>query len=154
MTEFQVAVVDDGPMVRATATLPGAPPDRVLAAFTDPDLLARWWGGELASTLEPGTPYAVAFTRLGRVITGKVVAYQRASRLEYTWQWDHEPEAVWRTVLVTVTPDDTGAGTALTITHGPHGDGEAEAASRAEHREGWEFFLPRLAAQFTEYDIP
>ena len=149
MAEFPVAVTDDGPMVRATATLSGCMPDRVLAAFTDPELLARWWGGDLVSTLEPGTPYTVTFTRLGRAITGEVVAYQPASHLEYTWQWDHEPEAVRRTVLVTVTPDDAGAATALTITHGPHGDGEAEAASRAEHREGWEFFLPRLAAQLS-----
>jgi uncharacterized protein YndB with AHSA1/START domain len=149
MAEFPIAVIDDGPAVRATATLPGCPPDRALAAFTDPELLARWWGGELASTLEPGTPYTVTFTRLGRAITGEVVAYQPASHLEYTWQWDHEPEAVRRTVLVTVTPDDAGTGTALTIIHGPHGDGPAEAASRAEHREGWEFFLPRLAAQLS-----
>ena len=147
MAEFRVA--DDGPLVRATVTLPGCAPDRVLAAFTDPELLARWWGGDLVSTLEPGTPYTVTFTRLGRAITGEVVAYQPASHLEYTWQWDHEPEAVRRTVLVTVTPDDAGAATALTIIHGPHGDGEAEAASRAEHREGWEFFLPRLAAQLS-----
>jgi uncharacterized protein YndB with AHSA1/START domain len=62
---------------------------------------------------------------------------------------DHEPEAARRTVLVTVTPDDAGTATALTIIHGPRGDGPAEAASRAEHREGWEFFLPRLAAQLS-----
>jgi uncharacterized protein YndB with AHSA1/START domain len=146
MAEFPVVVIDDGPMVRATATLPGCGPDRALAAFTDPGLLAQWWGGDLASTLEPGTPYTVTFAKLGRAITGTVVAYQRASHLEYTWQWDHEPEAVRRTVLITVTSGNGGTGTALTITHGPHGDGEAEAISRAEHREGWEFFLPRLAA--------
>jgi uncharacterized protein YndB with AHSA1/START domain len=146
MAEFLVDVADDGPMVRATLLLPGCAPGRALAAFTDPRLLAQWWGGDLASTLEPGTPYTVTFTRLGRAITGEVVAYQRASRLEYTWQWNHEPAAVRRTVLVTVTPDDAGAGTLLAIAHGPHGAGEAEANSRAEHREGWEFFLPRLAA--------
>lgn len=149
MAEFPVVVVDDGPMVRATVTLPGCAPDRALAAFTDPGLLAHWWGGDLASALEPGSPYTVIFTRLGRVITGEVVAYQPGSRLEYTWQWDHEPEAIRRTVLVTVTPDDAGTGTALTIAHGPHGAGEAEAAARAEHREGWSFFLPRLVAQLS-----
>jgi hypothetical protein len=29
---------------------------------------------------------------------------------------------------------------------GPHRDGAAEATARAEHREGWEFFLPRLGS--------
>ena len=149
MAEFPVAVTDDGPMVRATAMLAGCTPDRALAAFTDPGLLALWWGGDLDSTLEPGTPYTVTFTRLGRAITGEVVAYQRASCLEYTWQWDHERTAVRRTVLVTVTSDVSGTGTALTIIHGPHGAGEAEEAARAEHRGGWEFFLPRLAAQLS-----
>jgi uncharacterized protein YndB with AHSA1/START domain len=149
VSQFPVSVTDDGAMVTASLRLPGTSPERALSAFTDPATLARWWGGELASTLEPGTPYTVTFTQLGRAITGEVVAYDPASHLEYTWQWDHEPEAVRRTVAVTVTPRD--AGTTVTITHGPHADAgpdpsEAEAAARTEHREGWEFFLPRLAS--------
>jgi uncharacterized protein YndB with AHSA1/START domain len=36
VTEFSVTVVDAGPMVRATLLLPGCPPERALAAFTDP----------------------------------------------------------------------------------------------------------------------
>ena len=42
-------------------------------------------------------------------------------------------------------PVDTAGTTVLTVMHGPHGAGPAEDAARAEHRAGWEHFLPRLA---------
>jgi uncharacterized protein YndB with AHSA1/START domain len=147
--ESCVTVTDDGPSVRATVTLPGSTPDRVLASFTDPAILARWWGGDLATTLEPGTPYTISFPKLNRAITGQVVAYEPASGLEFTWVWDNEPPVPRRTVVVTVTQD--GTGTALSVVHGPHADtgpdpGGAEGIARAEHRDGWLFFLPRLAA--------
>jgi uncharacterized protein YndB with AHSA1/START domain len=41
-------------MVRATLLLPGCPPERALAAFTDPATLRQWWGGEL--TVTPAGP--------------------------------------------------------------------------------------------------
>ena len=150
MPEFPVTVTDDGAMVRATVTLPGCTPARTLAAFTDPAVLARWWtGGDLITTLEPGGPYTISFTRLNRAITGEVVSYIPASRLEFTWVWDHEAPVVRRTVAITVTQDT--AATVLEVMHGPHADagpdpGGAESTARAEHREGWLFFLPRLAA--------
>jgi uncharacterized protein YndB with AHSA1/START domain len=94
---FPVTVTDDGPMLRATVTLPGCTPARALAAFTEPTVLARWWtGGDLVTTLEPGGLYTIGFPRLNRAITGEVVSYI--------------------------------------------------PAARAEHPEGWLFFLPRLAA--------
>jgi hypothetical protein len=43
-------------MVRATLLLPGCPPERALAAFTDPATLRQRWGGELTFTpAEPAT---------------------------------------------------------------------------------------------------
>jgi uncharacterized protein YndB with AHSA1/START domain len=144
--ESPVTLTDDGPLVKATLRLPGCPPERVLNAFTDPAVLAQWWGGELATDLTPGTPYIVRFTRLGVAMTGEVISYQPASHLEFSWQWDYEQDPVKRAVLVAVTADDGGDGTDLTVTHGPHGAGEAESTARAEHHEGWQHFLTRLAA--------
>lgn len=144
MTGVQVRVADAGAMVRATVRLPGCPPDRALAAFTDPTALARWWGGELTTALVPGGPYTVRFAQLDRAMTGQVVRYEPGGVLEFTWAWDDEPAAVPRTVLVTATGGAGSGGAELTVVHGPHGGGPAEQAARAEHREGWEFFLPRL----------
>ena len=151
MTEFPVTAVDAGPMVRATLLLPGCPPKQALAAFTEPATLRQWWGGELTFTPAEGGPYIVHFAKLGQTMRGQVVGYEPASRLEFTWAWDHEPGAAGRTVLVTVANGDgsdgdgsDGNGTELTVLHGPHGDGAAEQAARSDHRAGWEYFLARL----------
>ena len=150
MTEFPVTVVDAGPMVRATLLLPGCPPERALAAFTDPATLRQWWGGELTFAPAEGGPYIVHFAKLGQTMRGRVVGYEPGSRLEFTWAWDHEPGVSGRTVLVTVAEaGDSGepgadGGTELTVLHGPHGEGAAEQAARSDHREGWEYFLARL----------
>jgi uncharacterized protein YndB with AHSA1/START domain len=142
VTEFPVTVVDAGPMVRATLLLPGCPPERALAAFTDPATLRQWWGGELTFTPAEGGPYIVHFAKLGQTMRGRVVGYEPGSRLEFTWGWDHEPGAAGRTVLAAVAEGD--GGTELTVLHGPHGQGAAEQAARSDHREGWEYFLARL----------
>lgn len=72
MTEFPVTVVDAGPMVRATLLLPGCPPERALAAFTDPATLRQWWGGELTFAPAEGGPYIVHFAKLGRTMRERV----------------------------------------------------------------------------------
>lgn len=155
MTEFSVTVVDAGPMVRATLPLPGCPPERALAAFTDPATLRQWWGGELTFTPAEGGPYIVHFAKLGQTMRGRVVGYDPASRLEFTWGWDHEPEPLPRTVAIDAVPAASSGGaassgqagaTVLTLVHGPHGTGADEDEARAVHRAGWEYFLPRLAA--------
>ena len=96
MTEFPVTVVDAGPMVRAALLLPGCPPERALAAFTDPATLRQWWGGELTCTPAEGGSYIVHFAKLGQTMRGRVVGYEPGSRLEFTWGWDHEPRAPGR----------------------------------------------------------
>ncbi len=146
MPDSPVTVTDEGPMVKAVLRLPGCPPQDVLGAFINPATLARWWGGELTTDLTPGAAYTVSYPKLGRAMTGEVIAYVEASHLQFTWVWDDAPEDVKRTVLVSVVPAPDIDGTELTITHGPHALGEAESAARTEHREGWQYFLPRLAA--------
>ncbi len=175
-----VRVADDGPVLRATVPLDGRTPAQAITAFTDPELLARWWGGQLTAELWPGGRYSVWFAKIPARMTGQVVSYTPGSELVFSWGWEHEPEAPARTVTVRAGVADgaptsagsaggvvtgagsvvtgagsaggvvTGAGTGgsvLTVEHGPYGDSEAELAARAEHREGWEFFLPRLVSE-------
>ncbi|MGH3171904.1 MAG: hypothetical protein ACRDN0_39355, partial [Trebonia sp.] len=42
--------------------------------------------------------------------------------------------------------EPAGRGATLVIAHGPFDTSDAEAEDRAGVREGWEHFLPRLAA--------
>jgi uncharacterized protein YndB with AHSA1/START domain len=139
-----VSVTDDGPMVRAVARLPGCSPDIALAAFTDAGVLNRWWASaELTADLVPRGRYTVRFAAIGKVMDGRVVGYEPGRYLEFSWAWTHAADDPPRTVTVTAISE--GDGTLLTVVHGPHGDDERELAARGEHREGWEFFLPRLA---------
>jgi uncharacterized protein YndB with AHSA1/START domain len=138
-----VTVADDGLVVRAVVRRLGCSPATVLAAFTDPEVLARWWGSaELTADLAVGGGYTVRFEAIDRTMTGQVLGYEPGHYLEFSWAWAHSPDDPPRTVLVRV--DGEPAGTVLTVVHGPHGDGEDEEAARQGNREGWEFFLPRL----------
>jgi uncharacterized protein YndB with AHSA1/START domain len=138
-----VAIEDDGPWLRATVRLPGHTSEQLLSAFTDPAQLARWWGGELHTDLVIGGPYTVRFPALDRSMTGQVVGYEPARSLAFTWSWDGSPGEPRRTVTVRASAAEPAA---LTIEHGPHGDGDDERVARAEHRAGWEHFLPRLVS--------
>ena|ERR1700733_4064022 len=144
-----VSVVDDGPMLRAVVRGLDCSPETALAAFTDADVTARWWGGaKLTADLVPGGRYTVRFEAIDKEMTGQVAGYQPGRSLEFSWAWAHTPDDPPRTVTVTVAGEP--AGSVLTVVHGPHGDGKREREAREEHREGWEFFLPRLARVVSE----
>ena len=143
-----VVVEDVGPALRCTVRLPGCTTERALEAFTSPEVLARWWYGELTVDLVPGGAYIVWFPVPKARMNGEVIRYLPGEALEFTWAWDHEPDARPRTVVVTASnaPDDV---VLLTIEHAPHSDDEAGVAARADHRAGWEHFLPRLPDAMT-----
>lgn len=139
-----VEVSDDGRMVHASIELPGVAPREAIRAFTDPELLKQWWGGELKAEPEPGGAYVVHFEGLGRTLQGEVVSFDPESELTFTWAWDFQDEQVRREVKVRAVPSD--GGTRIEIEHGPHGDTDEELEEAKAHRDGWEFFLPQLAA--------
>jgi uncharacterized protein YndB with AHSA1/START domain len=140
-----VTVEDDGPNVRAHVDLPGCSAERALEAFTRPDLLARWWGNaELTADLAPAGRYEVWFAGIPARMTGRVIAYEPGTGLKIGWAWDNLPDAPPTTVAIATAATDEGA--VLTIEHGPHPDDDAGRATRKDHREGWQHFLPRLQA--------
>ena len=147
MTGDAVEVRDDGPLLRATVVLRGCPAARALAAFTDPEQLASWWRGELDADLRPGGSYIVRFPQIPATMTGRVVSWEPAARLEFTWAWEHEPDEPPRTVTVRAAG---GPPAGLTLVHGPYADSAAGRRARADHRAGWEHFLPRLAALLSD----
>lgn len=131
-------------MVRASIDLERVGPSEAIRAFTEPALLREWWGGQLEIEPEPGGAYVVRFESQGWTLRGQVLSYDPESELSFTWAWDHQPDDPVREVKVRAKPADDG--TSLTVEHGPHGDSESEQEEAVGHREGWEHFLPRLAA--------
>lgn len=81
---------------------------------------------------------------------GEVVAYRPDRSLAFTWSWADDPEPPPRQVRL-----ELGAaadGTVLELEHGTYRTGDAEDAHRRSHREGWEFFLPKLADRLARAD--
>jgi uncharacterized protein YndB with AHSA1/START domain len=140
----EVRLADDGPMIVATVTLPACLPQRAISAFTEPELVSRWWNGELTAELAPGGRYVVSFPAAGARLTGRVLQYEPGGLLEFSWSWDDLPPD--SAVLVTATSGPTADSAVLTIQHGPHAAGDAGQTSHQEHWDGWQFFLPRLMA--------
>ncbi|MCP2328430.1 uncharacterized protein YndB with AHSA1/START domain [Hamadaea flava] len=121
--------------------LPGVTPVEALRAFTDATMLSGWWRGQLTFEPHRGGRYRVDFSQLGSALTGRVVEYDPARRLVFTWQWD----GTGHVYQVTVTPAEVEGGTSLQITHGPYADSAQDAEDRDSHEQGWSYFLPRLA---------
>jgi uncharacterized protein YndB with AHSA1/START domain len=122
-----------------------ARPEKVYAAWTEPENLARWFG---PSKVTPGTTRAELDVRVG----GRYrISFNNASgdyhevggiyrevvpneRLVFSWAWHSTPE---RESLVTISIKPDGAGTLLTFQHARF----ADEAARDNHQRGWiEFF--------------
>jgi uncharacterized protein YndB with AHSA1/START domain len=119
-----------------------AAPERVWAAWTEPQRLASWWWPMFADTayaldVRPGGEYRIASASAGFGVHGTVVAVEEPRRLELTWVWEdagtHGPE---EQVVVEIAAD--GDGTLVTVRHA------TEAAGAADFRQGWTDCLGRL----------
>lgn len=152
--EYELAVTADAATVSAELLVPGVTPERALAAFTDPELVRRWWTAELTTHLAIGGEYLARFAALGQTMIGVVEEYVPGHLLAFTWGWSHQPESAGRYgVTVSVGPAALaeGAGARIEVVHAPRAGVTvaADDPAPAEHREGWEHFLPRVAAALT-----
>ena len=125
---------------------------RVFRAWTDPELLMRWFieeDGEMRVReldLRPGGRYALEGT-VGEKpwkIEGKYLEVEPPSRLVYTWNWDNDPaigEPKGEDTVVRVDFLERGSETEVVVTH----ERLATEKARAEHKAGWIGCLERLA---------
>ena len=142
----QVITSLQGDMVHALVTLDGVAASTAIRAWTDPDLLARWWAaGRLTFEPRVGGPYRVYFGTGDQTMSGTVRHYDPTGSLAFDWRWEHEPDAEPR--VVTVDISDTETGSVLRLTHGPYR--EEDEPDRSDMVEGWNVFLGRLAALLT-----
>jgi uncharacterized protein YndB with AHSA1/START domain len=124
-----------------------AAPEKVYAAWADPEKLVRWFGpasvkeGSVKADIDlrVGGHYRISFTtgddyhEVGGVYR-EVVPNER---LVFSWAWHSTPE---RESLVTVSLKPDGSGTLLTFHH----EQFADATARDNHERGWNELLAKL----------
>jgi uncharacterized protein YndB with AHSA1/START domain len=118
-----------------------ARPETVFAFFVDPARMMRWMGKDVSIDPRPG---GIFYNNIDgqHIARGEYVEVVPHTRVVFTWGWEGEgnetpPGA--STVEVTLAAD--GDGTILRLRHLG-----LSAAERASHGQGWDHFLPRLAA--------
>jgi uncharacterized protein YndB with AHSA1/START domain len=125
-----------------------ARPEKVYAAWTDPEKLAHWWrpaeteAGSVRAELDVrvGGRFRIAFgARDGErhEVGGVYQEVVPGARLVFTWAWHTTPE---RESLVVVTLQPDGDGTLLTLHHEQFFD----QAARDGHERGWTGTLEKL----------
>ena len=124
-----------------------ARPEKVYAAWTDPEKIIRWFG---RSDAKPGSFQAEIDARIGgryRVSFSTADEYYEVGgiyrevvpnqKLVFSWAWHSTPE---RESLVTVSLKPDGDGTLLTLTH----EQLFDQAARDGHERGWLGALDKL----------
>jgi uncharacterized protein YndB with AHSA1/START domain len=132
-----------------------AAPERVFDAWTDPELLRRWFHAgpdwttpEADVDLRPGGRYRLAMRNPDgevRAVAGEYREIERPGRLVYTWAWEApEGSEMAGETLVTVEFSTTGDGTDVVLTQ----TGFPSAHNRDQHGHGWDACLANLEALF------
>jgi len=125
-----------------------AAPEKVYAAWTDPQQIARWFG---PSSVKAGTGHASIDARVGgryrigftnedgehHEVGGVYREMAPNQRLVFSWAWHSTPE---RESLVTVSLKPDGDGTLLTLHH----EQLFDQAARDAHEHGWIGTLDKL----------
>ena len=151
----QPAVANPGLANRPSLTLTRrfrARPEKVWAAWTDPERLIAWF---CTSKAKPGSFRAELDVRVGgryRIsfdmesgehseVGGVYREVVPNERLVFSWAWHSTPE---RESLVTVSIKPDGAGALMVFTHEQFFDEDA----RDRHNQGWTGALDKLARMF------
>jgi len=132
-----------------------APREEVFRAWTDPEVLRRWWAAQ--PTWE--SPLAETDVRVGgryrlsmrdpdsgeeHTVGGEYVEVTPPERLVYTWTWEGSDEdSTSAGSIVTVEFREDGDGTTVVLTH----DGITDGQSRDNHAHGWSGCLDNLGSR-------
>lgn len=130
-----------------------APPALVFAAWTRPEMLARWWGPHHTRVVEaeadprPGGRFRTVLEEkesgARHEVSGEYAVVETDRRLVFSWAWSNAPDRVSR---VTVTFAAVADGTEVTLVH----DRFADADTATRHGRGWRESFERLVALFDD----
>ncbi len=115
-----------------------ARPETVFRFWTDPELLAQWWGSEAEVEPEPGGRYRVVMGG-GPVMLGAITELDAPRRLVFTFGWEHNAPGqalAPGSTRVEVTLTEDGDATVLVLRH------FAMPTTHApDHRKGWSYLV-------------
>ena len=117
-----------------------APPERVYAYFTDPELMGRWFCPNPELTIDceldvrPGGTWRVVMGEW--VVGGSYVEVEPPHRLVFTFDWEHDEDPPTTVTVQILAEDDR---TRLVLAHEESGDDGG-------HEEGWLLSFARLDA--------
>jgi uncharacterized protein YndB with AHSA1/START domain len=158
MTETQQISKPTETSLRVERTF-DASPEEVFDAWTNPEVLRRWWRPNPAWS----TPVAEVDLRVGgryrismedpengtkHTAGGEYSEVSRPRRLVYSWQWEEEDGRLGHasTVAVDFRADGDGERTTVVLEH----SGLVSADSRDSHTHGWAGILDMLEAHVRE----
>jgi uncharacterized protein YndB with AHSA1/START domain len=128
-----------------------APRALVFRAWTQPEHIARWWGPQGFAAVycemdfRVGGSYRVGMRSPEGVVYSKRGVYREIvepERIVFTFAWENPAaDAPRNELLTTVTFDEAGAATRLTLRQTPF----AAIEQRDSHRAGWTSTLERFA---------
>lgn len=121
-----------------------APPAKVWAAITQPDLMMQWWGPDAGPTLDvvadvrPGGRFSVVFRLMSGDEHNPTGLYREVvpeKKLVFTWDLPGAAPS-----LVTFRLEAMDGGAELTLTH----ERLPDEVARASHEQGWNGLLDKL----------
>ena len=119
-----------------------APPERVFAAWTEPEMLAKWWGPEGAKLpgalmeFRVGGRYRTAMTGPdgnAHIVSGTYREIVPPRKLVFTWGWEEDGKRGYETE-VTVVLEPAGKGTKMRFVQ----EVFASAEMMQGHQMGWD----------------
>jgi uncharacterized protein YndB with AHSA1/START domain len=131
-----------------------APRPLVFKAWTDPGQIARWWGPKGYVTVDhemdirPGGAYRFRMRSPEGIDHRKRGTYceiVEPERVVFTFAWEEPDGTLGPETLITVTFEDLGAKTRLTLRQGTFD----KATNRDGHIVGWTSCLERFAEYMT-----
>ncbi|MFZ0839084.1 MAG: SRPBCC domain-containing protein [Xanthobacteraceae bacterium] len=126
-----------------------APPERVFEYWTEPELVAKWFGPgdfDVPSSqldLRPGGKWRTTIRSPEgklRSVSGVYSAIEPPRRLVFTWAWDDDDGVRGHETQVTVTLEPTPGGTRLRLVQEDFQNREV----RDRHNGGWASSLSKL----------
>lgn len=131
-----------------------APAQAVFDAWTDPEVMRRWWhpGREWDTSLAESDLRPGGRVRVGMRSPdgdeygggGEYTEIRPPERLAFTWIWDDDPAG--HSSLIELDFEEHDGATTLVLTH----SGLRSEDSREGHRDGWHQALENLALKALE----